>query len=229
MSKSTFYSDSQYDTQHIVFTGWQEKMCLWPHKYLTLPDKDMIVLGDVHLGKAEHFQKNGIGIPNATTKHTLEYIDDILMHSSLNHLIILGDMFHSLHNTAIKLYQQWLFKHNNRKITLVMGNHDILDHSVYMDLGLNVTKMLQVGQLILTHEPLDIIPDGFRNLSAHIHPCVVMKGRGKQTLRIPCFYFGVQQGYIPAFGLFTGMHTIKPKTGDYVFGITAQQVIRLST
>ncbi|HNU41619.1 MAG TPA: phosphoesterase, partial [Cyclobacteriaceae bacterium] len=68
-------------------------------------------------------------------------------------------------------------------------------------------------------------PEGVYNLSGHIHPAVRLKGTGRQSVMLPCFYFGKQQGILPAFGSFTGMARIVPKKEDRIFVIAENKVI----
>jgi metallophosphoesterase superfamily enzyme len=54
---------------------------------------------------------------------------------------------------------------------------------------------------------------------------VKLRGGGRQSLRLPCFYFGKNGAVMPAFGNLTGFHVIRPKKGDRVFVITENKVI----
>jgi metallophosphoesterase superfamily enzyme len=64
-------------------------------------------------------------------------------------------------------------------------------------------------------------------VSGHLHPAIQLSGSAQQRLRLPCYWFGENQGVLPAFGEFTGMHTIQPKKGDQIFVIAENQVIKL--
>ncbi|MDX1672145.1 MAG: hypothetical protein R3211_07370 [Balneolaceae bacterium] len=66
-------------------------------------------------------------------------------------------------------------------------------------------------------------------LSGHIHPAVKLRGKARQSMKLPCFYFGKQQGVLPAFGHFTGTHVIKPQPDDRVYAIVNQRVVPIKT
>ncbi|MEJ7683920.1 MAG: hypothetical protein WKG06_39900 [Segetibacter sp.] len=55
--------------------------------------------------------------------------------------------------------------------------------------------------------------------SGHIHPCILLKGPGKQTLSFSCYYFSESFAILPAFSKFTGGASIEPKSSDNVFAI----------
>jgi uncharacterized protein len=69
---------------------------------------------------------------------------------------------------------------------------------------------------------------GHYNLAGHIHPGVSLRGKGRQSLTLPCFYFGRHQALLPAFGVFTGLARIKPVKEDKVFVIVEDKIMDLS-
>ncbi len=109
---------------------------------------------------------------------------------------------------------------------LVIGNHDVLGLATYQELNLIVhEESLLIDPFIFTHEPLLTPNNTFYNLSGHIHPSVLLRGKGKDKQRFACFYFGKHQGLLPAFGSFTGTAEIKTKQNDQVYIIAENQVI----
>ena len=84
---------------------------------------------------------------------------------------------------------------------------------------------LTIKSFILSHEPLDRVPEGYYNLAGHIHPGAHLRGKGRQVIKLPCFYFGADQALMPAFGEFTGLAKIKPRKGDQVFVVVEDKVL----
>ena len=84
---------------------------------------------------------------------------------------------------------------------------------------------LLVDGLALAHhpEPLAAHP-GHYVLAGHIHPAAIVSGRGRDSLRLPCFHFGPRVGVLPAFGAFTGMHVMPRGDADRVFVIADDSV-----
>lgn len=201
-------------------------MNLLGEKAIHLPQHDMLLIADLHFGKVEHFRKNGIGIPSGSSDKDFRRLKDLVTKVNAQHVVFLGDLFHSDFNTAWHDFQNLLKDLKNYTFHLVLGNHDILDPSKYNNL--NLYHQMEVGNLILTHEPIDVVVDDKYNLCGHIHPGVRLRGRGRQYLRLPCFYFGKHTGILPAFGSFTGLHVLKPLAEDSVYVVHGDQVFEVN-
>ena len=105
-----------------------------------------------------------------------------------------------------------------------------MDQSCYDALSLNVYKESMIWHPFqFTHEPLkdNEILNNLFNICGHIHPGIRLKGKARQSLILPCFYFSMHQAILPAYGKFTGNHRILPRTGDKVFVLVDQSVIEL--
>jgi metallophosphoesterase superfamily enzyme len=113
---------------------------------------------------------------------------------------------------------------------LVQGNHDVLHNDWYEANNILVLESLAEDNILFTHEPgSSTLPDRVKGvISGHIHPGINLKGGGRQSISMPCFYFSPNQCILPAFGAFTGIHIIKPKKKDVVFAIANQKIIPLS-
>ncbi len=112
---------------------------------------------------------------------------------------------------------------------LVLGNHDVLEAADYSFLQLH-TVPLAIPPFILTHEPLPANhPTELYNLCGHIHPGITLRGRARQSVKAPCFYFGERVGILPAFGNFTGMAKATAISGStsHIFAISSDSVIPL--
>lgn len=206
----------------------EQTFLLHPYKGIYWKEEDALLLADLHLGKASHFRKAGIPVPQDVQQSNFDKFMALLLDLSPKKVFILGDLFHSDHNNSWDdfIYLTNQFKHVT--FDLIIGNHDILDLKKYNEAKLNLyAEGRIVGPFILTHHPLEEVPNGLFNLCGHIHPSVRLSGKGRQSLRLPCFYFGEDQGILPAFGEFTGTFTIKTKAMDNVFVIAEEQVIEV--
>jgi metallophosphoesterase superfamily enzyme len=56
---------------------------------------------------------------------------------------------------------------------------------------------------------------------------VTVRGRGRQTLRLPAFVFGPRRGVLPAFSSFTGGGMYERQTGDRLYAIAGDEVVAL--
>ncbi len=202
------------------------EMRLLAEKAIYLPHHSMLLIADLHFGKVEHFRKNGVGIPSGTSSKDFGKLRNLVLKADATEVVFLGDLFHSDFNNAWFGFQELLHELSEFNFHLVLGNHDIMDESKYENL--NICYRMEVGNLILTHEPLDVIVEDKYNLCGHIHPGVRLKGKGRQNLRLPCFYFGKHTGILPAFGSFTGLHVLKPLADDKVYVVNGNIVVEVN-
>ncbi len=201
-------------------------MHLLSEKAIYLPDHDVLIVSDLHFGKIEHFRKNGIGLPAAAARQDIGKLERLIRKVDAKDVVFLGDLFHSDYNNAWPVFKTMLKSFSDKKFHLILGNHDILDETLYA--GMELSYEMEIENLLLTHEPMDVVIEDKYNLCGHIHPGVRLKGKGKQSLRIPCFYFGKHTGILPSFGTFTGTHVIKPVEGDTVFVVQDDVVMEVS-
>lgn len=192
-------------------------------------EEKSLIISDLHLGKSGHFRKNGIGIPQDVFKEDLQrLIVSIQMHRP-DKIIIVGDMFHSHSNKEHELFLKWRNDLPHIAFHLVIGNHDILPAEWYAAANLILHENeLTTGDFIFTHDINEAaITEGKYYFSGHIHPCVQLKGLGKQFVQVPCFYFNKTFAVLPAFGKFTGTFALKIYKGDHVFALAGNKVLKV--
>ncbi|MFM2362463.1 MAG: hypothetical protein RLZZ316_1365 [Bacteroidota bacterium] len=184
-----------------------------------------LIASDLHLGKTGHFRKSGIAVPQAVYKEDLQRLVQALQHFQPKQLVVVGDFFHSHANKELDLFSKWRSNFASLEITLVKGNHDILQADWYTANQITVIEQLQQSPFRFLHDPATSTITQDYVLSGHIHPGIRVGGLGKQSVRLPCFYFGKQQGILPAFSGFTGLATIEPNNGDAVFAIVKNTIV----
>jgi DNA ligase-associated metallophosphoesterase len=206
-----------------------EPLVLLPEKAVWLPAHEALLVADVHVGKAVSFRRLGVPVPRGTTSETLQRLSMLVDRHRARRLVLLGDFLHSerAHSPAtLAVLARFRDRHRGLAITLVRGNHDERAGDPPPALGIEgVDEPLRLGGLALCHHPRPA--SGAYVLAGHLHPCVGV-GRGLDRLRLPCFWFGAQVGVLPAFGEFTGMHSVRPEAGDRVFMVAEQRVVALA-
>jgi len=204
-----------------------EKLELYPQKALFWRKKAILFLADLHLGKINHFRKSGIAVPPKANEKNLEVIVDLIHLTKPERVICLGDLFHSYYNPEWEVFGE-LVKHFVKiSFELVLGNHDIMSEQQYVRKGIVVHDSLRIEPFIFTHHPLTEADTQLYNLSGHLHPGVNLRGKARQSVTLPCFYFGENSGLLPAFGAFTGLARIRPKKNDKVFVIVEEKIIEI--
>ncbi len=188
-------------------------------------ERSILLISDVHLGKVAHFRKYGAAIPAQATLENFSHLDEVLAFFKPEQLFFLGDLFHSYLNKEWHLFESWVIR-NALPMTLIAGNHDIISPLKFEQLNIKVVHEVCLEGFLLTHHPEE--RSGFFNFSGHIHPAIRLKGKGKQSLRLACFFKREHQLILPAFGAFTGSHVLKPKRTDQIYAITKNEVILVS-
>jgi uncharacterized protein len=123
---------------------------------------------------------------------------------------------------VLEAVARWRAGHPGLELRLVRGNHDSRAGDPPPEWRVDVVdEPWLLGPWALCHHP-DPVPGAYV-LAGHLHPAVAV-GRGVDRLRLPCFHFGAQVGVLPAFGAFTGMHTIERAPGDRVVAIAHDEL-----
>ena len=207
---------------------------LLPSGAAFLPEQRTLLVADAHIGKAVSFRKLGVPVPQGTTSETLDSLSADLARTGAQAIVFLGDFLHSARSFApatMAALARWRERHAALALTLVRGNHDDRAGDPPEALGFTVVdEPLALGPFALCHHPRPVA--GAYVLAGHWHPCISVKGRAFERLRLPCFWFGDDSGakpeaavgILPAFGAFTGMHRIEPRAGDRIFPVAGEVV-----
>lgn len=150
----------------------------------------------------------------------------LLMQYRPARFIIIGDLFHSHYNSEWEVFGEVLKAFPECRFELVAGNHDILSEHQYTRHGLTVHTELELEPgLILRHDPSTAPSPGTYQICGHLHPAIGLYGKGRQSLVLPCFWFGARTAVLPAFGAFTGAKRIEPFEGDRLFVLIDGRVV----
>ena len=191
---------------------------LQPERAAWLPEPGLLLVADVHLGKAQSFRRLGVPVPGGTTLGNLARLDRLIGRTRPRRLVFLGDLLHARAARApavLTAVAAWRRRHAGLAMTLVRGNHDDRAGDPPPDWAIEVVDEPWIaGPLALCHEPQAV--DGRYVVAGHVHPAFVV-GRGVDAMRLPCFHFGPAAAVLPAFGEFTGMHRVPGRPGDRVF------------
>jgi DNA ligase-associated metallophosphoesterase len=195
------------------------ELWLLPDKAIYCPAFRALLIADAHFGKAAAYRKLGQPVPHGTTQNNLQRLDALLADYPCEQLIFLGDFLHAPGSHApgtLAALMDWRSKYLELKITLIRGNHDKRAGDPPAEMSFNVVaEPLLLGPFALQHEPE---PHPTHHvLAGHVHPVYRLQGKGRQSLRLPCFYLRERISLLPAFGAFTGGMDIKPDAEGRVF------------
>jgi DNA ligase-associated metallophosphoesterase len=213
------------DTLPLKIQG--EELLLLSEKAIYWKKQKSLLIADLHIGKVTHFRNNNIPIPQVAADENFDKLEKLLIQYKPQTVLFLGDLFHSFYNKEWDKLIFALAKFPKIRFELITGNHDILKEEHYKSAGITCIREKIIEKFILTHHPEE--HEGFYNLCGHIHPGVRMRGSARQYMKLPCFYFGAQQGILPAFGSFTGTAALKIQNDDQVFAVFNDQILQLNT
>jgi len=218
-------------SRHYALDFHGTTLWLLPEKAIYWPEQRALLIADAHFGKAAAYRRLGQPVPHGTTANNLAVLDTLLARHDCQQLIFLGDFLHapgSQGPATLAALQQWRDRHPTLAITLIRGNHDHRAGDPPATLRFAVVAEPWVlGPFALQHEPAahGVLPV----LAGHVHPVYRLHGKGRQSLRLPCFMFGGAISLLPAFGAFTGGHAVRPDRNDNIYVIGDGQVWPIAT
>ena len=194
------------------FTLSGETLVALPSGALWLPHHGLIVVSDLHLGKANRIaRREGRLTPPYETLETLTRLSDVLAAHQPRTVICLGDSFDDdlavtqiseeerTGITSLMAGRRWIW---------IAGNHD----PAPTELGGAHLFGHALGPLVFRH----IAEAGaVGEVSGHYHPKVRMRGRR------PCFLADGNRVILPAFGVYTGGLLVSDPVFDGLFGTNA--------
>ncbi len=202
-------------------------LLLHPFRAALWEQEQTMLLADLHLGKARHFRKAGLPVPQEVSDASQDRLCSLLIDLRPRRVVFLGDLFHSAYNRDWGELAEIIAMFREVEFCLVPGNHDILKPDDYLEAGLRLLPSAwPEGPFLFSHhpvlpeeDPLEERGSTLYNIAGHIHPSVTLRGKGRQARRLPCFFFGERQGILPAFGGFTGHARVRASAKDRVFVI----------
>jgi uncharacterized protein len=203
-----------------------------PERCLYWEEENTLIVSDLHLGKTGHFRKAGIAVPQSIYKADLHRLVAQLYLYKVERLIIVGDLTHSGPNKELDHFIKWRKDFTSLQIELVKGNHDILEDDWYEHAHINVHawKMTSAPFVFLhdlkTRKKPDNGEAGYYTFTGHLHPGIQVKGRGRQSLTFPCFYFAKDHCVLPAFSRFTGTYKVVPEKEEAAFAIVENGIMK---
>lgn len=193
---------------------------LWllPQRAAWWPAGATLFVADVHLGKAAAFRAAGVPVPGGTTRDNLQRLSAVLHATGAQRLVVLGDWLHarSAHTPSLRqALRAWRAAHASVECVLVRGNHDAHAGDPPAELAITVVdEPWALGPWQCRHAPpLSSASVAPLALCGHVHPMAVLRGPARERLRLPCFVLTPSALWLPAFGAFTGGHSVSAASG----------------
>ncbi|TBN17953.1 ligase-associated DNA damage response endonuclease PdeM [Hyunsoonleella pacifica] len=203
-----------------VLTLTNQRVVFWERTQI-------LILSDLHIGKVAHFRKNGIPIPSDVLQKDLLRLEELIKHFNPKTLLLVGDLFHAELNSDVLQFKNWTHQFPNLKLILVKGNHDRQNFELYDNLNIEIiSNKLDVFPFTFMHDVKDNDENSFY-ISGHMHPGVIIKGKAKQRITLPCYQVTKKQLILPAFSLFTGLNTHNPTDVIDIYAFSESNIFKI--
>lgn len=207
----------------------RETLALLPQRAVWWGSAKTLFIADLHFGKEATFRAAGMPVPDQT-EQLLRRLSWLVEQYDPARLIVLGDLIHSRRgrcDQTFDLIAAWRRTVSDLAIELIRGNHDEASGDPPED-----------WQIVCRAEPFFFQPFALSHypeaaldlpgLAGHLHPAVRLTGRGRDTLKLPCFLLRREVLILPAFSEFVDGASLKLLDGDRVFGICDNAVHELT-
>lgn len=203
---------------------------LLPERCAFWQEAGVLLLADLHLGKAAHLRHHGMAIPEGHTADDLARLSLVLRRTQAREVIICGDFFHAptaQSPAVLELVEQWRASHPEVHVSLVTGNHDRGRALPPPRCGIELAgPSVWRAPFHLIHDPAEASANDF-TISGHLHPLVALSGSHGRALRAPCFWWQASRScfVLPGFGSFTAGVAIQPGLADTLHVISGDTVV----
>jgi len=201
-----------------------ERAMLWPQGRT-------LFVADVHLGKGAAFRAGGIPVPRGATANDLARLATLVARTRAGTLCVLGDFLHAAAGRVPALdtaFRAWRDAHAGLSVRIVRGNHDARAGDPPSAWAVEVVdEPHALPPFLACHVPQ--APRTGYALCGHVHPGVRLAGRGRESVRLPCFVLGRRRALLPAFGRLTGLAIVAASPEDTVVAIAGDRLFRLPT
>lgn len=204
-----------------------EALQLHPERAILWPRQHTLLIADIHLGKEHTFGRHGVPIPEGPSQASLDRLASLIADTQPERLVVLGDLMHAeptRHESWLDALRDFLDAHNTLDVVVCAGNHDRPAGQDRVDSRIRWhAEPLVQAPFILQHHPGD--DERGYVLAGHVHPVLWIGQQRQKKLRVPVFWLRQGHAVLPAFGSFTGGHSIAPAHGERVWVCGPERVV----
>lgn len=208
----------------------EENFELHPSRVLIWPRQKLLVVADIHLGKAQTFQQSGYWLPPEAHRRDLDRLLHLSCEFSLDHVLFLGDFVHSRSGVTPEVIAEFATWKNSfsGETTVIIGNHDrpLVSHWPEAWNFVTLVESLTLGEFHFQHEPPERRDKDHFVWCGHIHPKIQLR-QGPERLNLPAFVITPDVGYLPAFSSLAGGASFSYSKKNRYFVPNQDQVVEV--
>ncbi|MBI1366023.1 MAG: ligase-associated DNA damage response endonuclease PdeM [Alphaproteobacteria bacterium] len=172
-----------------------------PEGALWWPQKEALIVSDLHFEKGSSFAARGVFLPPYDTRTTLKRLGRVVATFKPKRVISLGDAFHDggaearIDERDAETLERLVA---SVRWTWVLGNHDPAPPKRFAGEAVAAER---IGRLTFRHEPAAGPAEG--EIAGHLHPCARVRTESRVQRR-RCFATDGARLVMPAFGAYAG-------------------------
>jgi uncharacterized protein len=211
--------------QKIIQTINKDKFVFDYRRAIFWPTRHLLIVTDLHWGKATFLQRYGIPVSEEIMDDDLQRLSALLNDYKAKTLLVLGDLIHherSLTDMVVEKIN--IFRSANPcELILIKGNHD--RYSIFPgSWGIIEEDFLSIDDFYFSHD-FCTKTKSFQ-FFGHTHPTMRFSS-GPDQLRLPVFIKGKKHCLLPAFSHLTGGESMKLKKGESAIAVLPDGLIKI--
>lgn len=159
---------------------------------LALKYKDILIIGDLHIGYEHYLLSRGVFIPKFQFSDVVEKLNKILEKVKPKIIIINGDLKHEFGTISKQELKDTLkildLLGENREIILVKGNHDNVLGPIAEKRNIKIVDRYDIGDITILHGTKLLKDLNKIIITGHLHPTVSFKEKPNEKYK--CFLKG---------------------------------------
>lgn len=189
------------------------------------PADRLLLVADLHLGKAERAaRRGGPLLPPYDAEATIAHLEAEIAALAPATVVLLGDSFDDAAAAAAlapALWRRLRALAEGRRWIWIDGNHDAAARPPFGERAREAT----LGGAVMRHiAALAPPPPGALEMSGHYHPKATLALRGRRLTR-RCFLASANRLILPAFGAYAGGLDARDAAFDAVLGAEARALL----
>lgn len=173
---------------------------------LALKYKDVLIIGDLHIGYEDYLLNKGIFIPRFQFDDLVKRLNNILEKVKPKIIVINGDLKHEFGTISEQEWNDTLrmldLLGENREIILIRGNHDTILGPIAEKRNIKIVDRYDIDNITILHGNKLFNDLNKIVIIGHLHPTISFKE--KPSEKYECFLKGKYKKYdliiMPAIG-----------------------------
>jgi len=159
---------------------------------LALKYKDILIIGDLHMGFEEALIRQGYLIPYSQLKKTIARLKKIIEKARPKIIIINGDIKDEFGTITRQEWNETLklidFLSNKAKLIFIKGNHDMILEPLARKRNIKVEERFDIDNITIVHGDKIVKNLNKTIIISHEHPAISFKERHDEKYK--CFLLG---------------------------------------